>query len=157
VYYATANLQGSNILATSAQNGTGVPSSGNTNTAVAGKYKFDYSAINWGGEIGGFTVGYQDIKKFGDWSLEYTYRRLEKDAWLDFLPDSSFYNGPTNVAGHRVKILFGLAKNTSFGLNFYDTWKVRNFSPTSSLTIPTSTRRLSAEEYLFQADVTVKF
>jgi hypothetical protein len=190
-YYAYANQKNAPALATSSQNGTGTPSQSNTNTLVNGRYKYDYSAINWGGEVGitrpfgtsaipylgfmagyinnpdpsqnnegylaGVSLGYQNVQKFGDWSFEYTFRRLEKDAWLDILPESSFYNGNTNVAGHRVKFLFGVAKNTSLGFNFYDTWKLRNFIPTTSLTIPRATRTFSAEELLFQADVIVKF
>jgi hypothetical protein len=190
-YYVFANQQGTPVLGTSSQNGTGTPSTSNTNTIVNGLYQFDYSAINWGGELGfnkpfgieaipyfgimggyinnpnpsannkgylaGFTVGHQNVAKFGDWALEYTFRRLEKDSWLDLLPESSFYSGNTNVMGHRAKFLFGIAKNTSLGLNFYDTWLVRKFNPTNSATIPQCTRTQSSEEHLFQADVIVKF
>jgi hypothetical protein len=56
-----------------------------------------------------------------------------------------------------VRLLLGLAKNTALGLNFYDTWQVRNFSPVSSLTIPGSTRTLSSEEYLGQVDIYFRF
>jgi hypothetical protein len=194
-YYGTSDLKNVATLPTGgavAQNGTGVPSASGTNTATAaGKYRFGYTGINWGGELGwnkpfgiscipylsvmggyinnpdpsddntaylaGVFIGSTDVKKWGDWSLEYTFRRLEKDAWLDFLPDSSFYNGNTNVMGHRVKILFGLTKNTALGLNFYDVWKVRNFNPTNSLTIPGATRTFSSEENLYQADLIFKF
>jgi hypothetical protein len=190
-YYAYANEKNTPVLGTASQNGTGTPSQSNTNTLAAGRYKYDYSAINWGGEIGfnkpfgfaavpyfgvmggyisnpdpsknntgylvGFNVGYTDVKKFGDWSLEYTFRRLEKDAWLDLLPNSDFYSGNTNVMGHRAKFLFGLAKNTSLGINFYDTWLVRKFTPTNSATIPTATRAQSSEERLVQADLIFKF
>lgn len=69
----------------------------------------------------GFALGHRDVKKFCDWSIEYTYRKMEKDAWLDVFPDSSFYSGKTNVKGHRTKLLFGLAKNTAFGFNYYNT------------------------------------
>ena len=105
----------------------------------------------------GFSVGSTNVVKFGDWAFEYTFRRIEKDAWLDFLTDPSFYKGATNAMGHRVKLLLGLAKNTALGLNFYDTWQARNFSPVSSLTIPGSTRTLSSEEYLGQVDIYFRF
>jgi hypothetical protein len=85
-----------------------------------------------------------------------TFRVLERDAWLDVLRDTSFYSGNTNVMDHRVKVLFGLAKNTALGLNLYDTWKVRGFANNYSLT-PSTTRNLSAKEYLFQGDVIVKW
>jgi hypothetical protein len=109
------------------------------------------------GYLAGLSVGYTDVKKFGDWSVEYTFRRMEKDAWLDFLTDSSFYNGNTNVMGHRVKVLLGLTKNTTLGLNYYNTWLVRKYNPTSSLTIPGSTRDQSATENMVQADLIFKF
>ncbi len=193
-YYQFANLEGETVLtpANTTLSSTNTALGVRTGTnAFPGRYAFDYSAINWGAEVGfnkpfgisaipyfgimggyidntdpsknnigylaGFSVGYQNVQKFGDWALEYTFRRLEKDAWLDLFPESSFYNGNTNVAGHRVKFLFGLAKNTALGLNFYDTWKLRNFSPTSSTTSPRATRDLSLEERLFQADFIVKF
>lgn len=192
-YYGFSDLKGANVLATAAQNGTGTPSASNTNTATAaGKYRFDYSAINWGGEFGwnkpfaisaipylgimggylhnpdpsddatgylaGLFLGNPDVKKGWDWSVEYTFRRIEKDAWLDFAPDSSFYNGNTNVMGHRVKVLLGLAKNTSLGLNYYNVWKVRNFSPANSLTKATGAAAgLPSQESLFQADLIFKW
>jgi hypothetical protein len=192
-YYVYSDLKG-----TKAFNATNYPAGYNnvslssTNTATtAGNYAFNYSAINWAGEVGftnpfctswipylsimggylqnpdpshdntaylaGFSIGYPDVKKAWDWSLEYTFRRLEKDASLDLFPDSSYYNGNTNVMGHRVKLLFGVAKNTALGLNYYNTWLVRKYNPTSSTTIPAATRSLSSKENLFQADLLVKF
>lgn len=161
-YYGFSDLKNANVLT----GGTGF-SAGNTNTQTAGKYKYNYSAISWGGEIGfnkpfgismipyfgimggyiqnpdpsknktgylaGFSIGYPDVKKTCDWSFEYTFRRIEKDAWLDFLPDSSFYSGKTNVMGHRAKLAFGLTKNVSFGINYYNTWMVRGGPATENL------------------------
>jgi hypothetical protein len=71
------------------------------------------------GYLGGIRLGHPYIKKFGDWQLQYAYRRLEKDAWLDILPDSTFYGGATNVKGHRGSIFFGLAKNLVFDINYF--------------------------------------
>jgi hypothetical protein len=34
---------------------------------------------------------------------------------------------------HRVKILFGLAKNTALGLNYYHTWRIIGSSATENL------------------------
>ncbi len=190
-YYLFANQKHAAVLTPA---NTALSSS---NTAVNGRYAYNYSAINWGGEVGfnnpfgisaipyfgimggyvhntdpsknndyylaGFSVGYTDVKKFGDWAFEYTYRRVEKDAWFDLLPDLAFYcnsngsGGNTNVAGHRAKFLFGLTKNTALQLTAYDTWKIRNFNPSSSTTIPGATRTFSAEEFYFIADLIVKF
>jgi hypothetical protein len=191
-YYVYSDLHRAGALGTAAASGTGTPSTVSTNTATAsGRYQFNYTAINWGGEVGfnkpfglsaipylgfmggyinnpdpsdnntgylaGFSIGYPNVANWGDWAVEYTYRRIEKDSILDLFPDSSFYSGNTNVAGHRLKFLFGLTKNVALGINLYDTWKLRNFSPTSSLTIPGATRKLSAEEYLGQADLILKW
>ena len=71
------------------------------------------------GYLGGIRLGHPYIKKFGDWQLQYAYRRLEKDAWLDVLTDSTFYGGATNVKGHRGSIFFGLAKNLVFDINYF--------------------------------------
>jgi hypothetical protein len=110
------------------------------------------------GYLAGMTIGYTDVKKFGDWAVEYTFRRLEKDAWIDVLPDSSFYGGNTNVMGHRLKILFGLAKNTALGFNYYNTWLVRNFNPTTSTTkAGGAALGLSKDQQLIQADLLFKF
>lgn len=114
-------------------------------------------AANNDGYLIGFSIGYREVKQWGDWALEYTFRRLEKDAVIDLFPDTSFYQGNTNVMGHRVKFLFGLTKNTALGLNLYDTWKIRGFSPASSLAIPAAARTLSSEEYLGQVDLIFKF
>jgi hypothetical protein len=192
-YYGYRNLKNTPVIATGgAYIGTGFSSSGTNTATAAGKYKYDYNAINWGGEfawknpfgvkwipnlsvmagyisnpdpsndnqgyLGGITVGYTDIKKFGDWSLEYTFRRIEKDAALDFLPDGSFYSGNTNTMGHRAKLSVGLAKNTSLGLTYYNTWLVRNFNPTNSLTKASGASfGLPKEEQMIQADFIFKF
>jgi hypothetical protein len=69
--------------------------------------------------LGGIRVGYPSIRKFGDWQFSYTYRRLEKDAWLDIFPDSTFYRGATNSKGHKAGIYFGLAKNLLCDMNYW--------------------------------------
>jgi len=90
-------------------------------------------STNNDGYLMGVFAGSTDVKKFKDWSFEYTFRRIEKDAWLDIFPDSSFYGGKTNAMGHRVKILFGLAKNTALGFNYYNTWNITGNSKTENL------------------------
>ncbi len=136
--------------------------SSNSNTLVAGKYKFDYDAwvvtaefgfnkpfsqsivpyVGLFGEyvynpdpddenkayLGGIRVGYPSIKKFGDWQVSYAYRRLEKDAWLDTFPDSTFYSGATNSKGHKAAIYFGLAKNLFCDLNYFHSVNILEFS-----------------------------
>jgi hypothetical protein len=76
------------------------------------------------GYIIGLRAGNPDMKKFGDWLFEYTYRRLEKDAWPDFLPDSDFYGGATNVKGHEAIFNFALWKNIWLGFDYYRSQKI---------------------------------
>jgi hypothetical protein len=102
------------------------------------------------GYIGGLTFGDQSIKKLGDWNIEYTFRRLEKDAWLDVFPFSDFYGGATNVMGHTGKFSLGLTKNVSFGLTYINAWLVRG-------TPGGPANRLPRTQDLVQADLLFKF
>jgi hypothetical protein len=99
------------------------------------------------GYIAGIRVGYPSIKKFGDWQLQYAYRRLEKDAWLDILPDSQFYGGATNAKGHKGSIYFGLAKNLLCDFNYFHAVNILENS-----TLPKKT-----PEDLFLVDIQFNF
>lgn len=68
--------------------------------------------------IAGIKFGNTKIAKLGDWQLTYAYRRLEVDAWPDFLPYSDFYNGYTGAKGHQGLFVFGLTKNTNLAFNY---------------------------------------
>ena len=72
------------------------------------------------GWLGGFKFGSKKVKEFGQWQAKYMYRRLEKDAWLDTFPDSDFFNGKTGVQGHEIVLTFGLTKNFSLGIDYYN-------------------------------------
>lgn len=69
------------------------------------------------GYIAGIKLGDTKIGKLGDWQFAYTYRRLEVDAWPDFLPYSDFYSGYTGAKGHQAQLVLGLSKNTNIALN----------------------------------------
>ena len=92
--------------------------------------------------ITGVKFGHKSIAKLGDWQFQYSYRRIEKDAWLDTFPDSDFYGGRTGVSGHEAIFTFGLAKNVNVGLDYYNTRQVRG---------PENT------QHLFQADLNLRF
>ena len=73
-------------------------------------------------EIGagaGVKFGHRKLNKFAHWQARYNYRHLERDAWPDFLPDSNFADGGTNVKGHEVEVKFGLSRNVTLGLDYY--------------------------------------
>jgi len=71
------------------------------------------------GVVLGLTFGTKNVREKGQWQVKYLYRRLEKDAWLDFLPDSDTYSGQTDIKGSKLAFQYGLRKNVTFGLNYY--------------------------------------
>jgi hypothetical protein len=73
------------------------------------------------GWLAGIKFGYKSVKEPWQWQAEYNYRELEKDAWPDFLPDSDFYGGSTNVKGHEIEFTLGLHKNVTIGADYYRT------------------------------------
>ncbi len=95
------------------------------------------------GWLAGLKLGNKDIKDFGDWQVSYNYRRLEKDAWADFLADSNAYNGNTNIKGHKIYTSFGIYKNVSLGLNYFNFEHIQ--------------RTYDDTQTVLQADLNVKF
>jgi hypothetical protein len=57
--------------------------------------------------------------------LRGNYRRLERDAWPDFLPHSSFYNGSTNAKGHELVLKFGIQKNINLTVDYFKAEQIR--------------------------------
>jgi polyhydroxyalkanoate synthesis regulator phasin len=102
----------------------------------------DDNNVGW---LAGLRFGHY-IKKLGDWQLRYNYRNLQRDSWLDNLPDSDFYHGGTNVKGHNARLNVGLAKNVLFGLEYYYAEKI-DFAPGAT----------SEPEQLLQVDFYLKF
>lgn len=97
------------------------------------------------GYLAGFKFGHSKVKKFAQWQIKYNYRRLERDAVPDFLPDADFYFGQTNTKGHEAEFKFGLAKNVDFGLDYY--WDVR----------PIEGPNTDKKETLLQVDLGMKW
>ncbi|MCM8812702.1 MAG: putative porin [Candidatus Omnitrophica bacterium] len=95
------------------------------------------------GFLYGVKFGDKRISDPGTWQVYALYRELEKDAWLDFLPDSDVISGITDVKGYEVIFQYGLAKNVSLGFDYY-----------RSETIKASTKK---EQSLYQVDCVVKF
>ena len=63
--------------------------------------------------------------KLNLWQGKFNYRRLERDAWPDFLPDSDFYGGNTNAKGWEFEFVMGLHKNVTLGLDYYNAELIR--------------------------------
>ncbi|MFH2044019.1 MAG: putative porin [Pseudomonadota bacterium] len=95
------------------------------------------------GWLAGFKFGDKSIKDFGDWQVKYNYRRLERDAWPDFLPCSTAYNGTTNIKGHNAFAGFGIYKNVFLSLTY---WNYRHLQRTED-----------DRQNVLQADLNVKF
>ena len=85
------------------------------------------------------------------------YKVLERDSWLDSLPDDDFYSGATNTSGWRSQLEIGLAKNTWFVMSWYRT---NVFKAIPNLINGASNDQAysgSAPENLFQMDLNFKF
>jgi len=87
--------------------------------AAFGQYVKSDADDDGKGWLVGIKFGHKKVKQLGQWQVKYNYRRLEKDAWPDFLPDSDFYGGKTDSKGNEVEFKLGLAKHVAFGLDYY--------------------------------------
>ncbi|MDA8169098.1 MAG: putative porin [Nitrospiraceae bacterium] len=95
-----------------------------------GEYIYNPSpSSNNKGYIAGVKLGHASTAGRGLWQIDYSYRRLERDAWLDILPDADFFYGSTNVLGSRTSLTCGLAKNIYTAITWYNT---RQISPNTA-------------------------
>lgn len=74
----------------------------------------------------GIKLGAEKIQDWGQWQLKYIYKRLEKDSWLDAFPDSDAHGGRTDIKGHEVILEYGLGKNTSIGIDWYEIDRIKS-------------------------------
>ena len=109
----------------------------------------DPSHNNAGWQMGAY-MGNSSINGFGTWRLQSYYRVLERDAWLDVLPDDDFYSGNTDTSGLRTQLDIGLAKNIWLMLAWYHTRIYKTFDSPTALT-------QKAPENLIQADINFRF
>lgn len=96
--------------------------------SFVGQYVNSNADNNNQGWLAGFRFGRSMSRnkfRFGDWQFRYSYRKLEKDAVLDILPDSDFYGGQTNAQGHEIRFDLGLYKNVMFAIDYYRTEKIK--------------------------------
>lgn len=63
------------------------------------------------GYLTGFIFGDEKVVDKGQWYFKGNWRRLEKNAVPDILPDSEFYFGDTGVSGYELVFRYGLWKN----------------------------------------------
>jgi hypothetical protein len=88
---------------------------------LSGQYVVSDADSKNTGWLAGLRFGQPTIWERWKWQIRYNYRSLERDAWLDFLPDSDFFDGRTNGKGHEISAYLGLAKNVTIGIDYYDT------------------------------------
>ena len=67
----------------------------------------------------GISFGDAKVAALGDWRFRYNYRRLEADAWPEFLPDSDHLFGATNVKGSEFEFALGLAGRVNVSVDYY--------------------------------------
>ncbi|MDH3641395.1 MAG: putative porin [Gammaproteobacteria bacterium] len=71
------------------------------------------------GWLAGFSFGDAKVSGAGDWQFKYNYRRLEADAWPEFLADSDLFFGATNTKGSELEFVWGLARGVNVSLDYY--------------------------------------
>lgn len=99
----------------------------------------------------GVYMGNTALNGWGTWKIQSYYKALERDSWLDVLPDDDFYSGDTNTRGWRSELDLGLAKNVWFTMSYFHTDLFKQISSISAMNAKT------APENLFQMDLNFKF
>ncbi len=98
--------------------------------AVYGEYIYNPAPSTSNvGYIAGLRFGDPSVSNSGQWQVEYNYRRLERNAWIDILPEDDFLFGATNVEGHKASITYGIAKNVSTALTWFNPKQIEPNAP----------------------------
>jgi hypothetical protein len=111
--------------------------------SLFGEYVNSDADTNNTGWLAGITFGDEKVNELGKWQFIYNYRELEKDGWVDWLPDSDFYGGKTGVKGSEFEFTIGLYKNVTFGFDYYISQPIDNSA--------------NMDMSLLQADLVIKF
>jgi len=111
----------------------------------------------------GVYMGSSALNGWGTWKIQTYYKVLERDSWLDILPDDDFYSGDTNTRGWRSELDIGLAKNVWLTMSYFHTNIFKDLTNLGAATAvatngPVSaTMSKSAPEDLLQMDLNFKF
>ncbi len=121
----------------------GLPLSIDDRIAIFGDFVFNPNPtkLNTGWSLGGY-FGHKKVANWKQWQMRYQYSSLGKDAWYDSFPDSDRNGGATDSAGHEAIFEYGLSKNVSFSVDYYNDNRIKG----------TKNR-----QQLIQADVNFKF
>ena len=75
------------------------------------------------------TVGADQIDKPGQWQSNLTFRRLERDAWVDAFTDTTWHLGGTNYQGWSLGGQYGIANHVGLGLRWTSTRSLPDNTP----------------------------
>lgn len=78
------------------------------------------------GYLAGFKFGHEKVSDWKQWQAKYIYRYIGKDAVLDIFPDSDAYGGYTDVKAHEYILTYGLSKNISLDLDYYQSDRIKS-------------------------------
>ncbi len=107
-------------------------------------------------QMGGY-MGNSALNGWGTWKIQTYYKVLERNSWLDVLPDDDFYSGATDTKGWRTELDIGLAKNTWFVLSWFHTDVFKYYDHLNNGATNDAAYSAKAPENLFQMDLNFKF
>jgi hypothetical protein len=78
------------------------------------------------GWLAGVRFGDKKVEDKNQWQAQYMYGSIGKDAFPDTFIDADWQDGKTDIRGHEVRLLYGLNKNVSVGLNYFNTARIKD-------------------------------
>ena len=85
------------------------------------------------GWLMGLKLGDKKVNDKRKWQVKYMFARLEKDSFLDILPDADRYSGGTDIVSHESILQYGLNKNIMIELDYYHSNRVNASSRPENL------------------------
>lgn len=99
------------------------------------------------------TVGAERIEKAGQWQSFLTFRRFERDAWLDAFTDTTWHLGGTNYQGWSLGGQYGIGPRTSLGARYTSTHNLSD----SVVYTPTLSNNATLKIDVFQLELNTRF
>ena len=81
----------------------------------------------------GFRLGAEKVSRPRQWQVAASYRRLERDAWLDIFPDADVYSGRTNIKGYQAGLRYGLKDNVRLDVTGFFTERIKGKSRSENI------------------------
>jgi hypothetical protein len=100
------------------------------------------------------TVGHDRVEKAGQWQSFITFRRFERDAWLDAFTDTTWHLGGTNYQGWSLGGQYGIGPRTTLGARFTSTHNLSD--PITYSTAPLSNNNKLKID-VFQLELNTRF